>query len=206
MSNAERCNLQQTFVQLRVTHTEREAQVRPLRFVQLWQPVNRTSVEGFSSSVRSWIVFVLYSSETQCCHGKRAVSVRSLFTLFVNIFFFFVYIFSFPPSHNYLNAFMSFKARRIQSTGTLHVTVTQSSCFFDGALFLFSELKEVKFHRHHRGRQRLELHWLWSSWGYFFIFYLLFLCPLSRYRLRPIPRRRPKARPNLTRCKARSTR
>lgn len=47
MSNAERCNLQQTFVQLRVTHTESEAQVRLLRFVQLWQPVNRTSVEVF---------------------------------------------------------------------------------------------------------------------------------------------------------------
>lgn len=42
------------------------------------------------------------------------------------------------------------------------------SLLTDGALFLFSELKEVKFHRHHRGRQRLELHWLWSSWGFLF--------------------------------------
>lgn len=46
---------------------------------------------------------------------------------------------------------------------------SHSRLWTDGALFLCSELKEVKFHRHHRGRQRLKLHWLWSSFIYLFL-------------------------------------
>lgn len=94
MSNAERCNLQQTFVQLCDSHWERSS-VRPLRFVHysshltglLWR---------FSSSSEAGLCLYF----TRVTHSAAMVSGLFYFRHF-SPYSYFIYILSFLASHNY---------------------------------------------------------------------------------------------------------
>lgn len=114
-------------------------------------------------------------------------------------YYYVFYIFSFPPPHNYqTRSEASEAARRIQSTVTLHVTVTQSSVNWWRSFPVFwvkgSEVSPPP-QRSSTAKVALAV-----------VRIYLFFCILFLDRPSPTPRPQPKARPKWTRCKAKSTR